>query len=135
MCHELVFRTPQPRVYTQRSFRAIGLMSMVALLLSACTSWYPMSLEPRAVPDKVRITTESERVSFRDARLVGDTAIAGLWKGGNPRSIRLVDIQHLEGGQTDVARTLGLIVVVPLALLGIAVLYVAVQLQCSPPYC
>ena len=121
MCHELVFRTPQPRVYTQRSFRAIGLMSMVALLLSACTSWYPMSLESRAVPDKVRITTVSlERVELKNARLVGDTAIAGLWKGGNPRSIRLVDIQHLEGGQTDFGRSIllgvGLVVGIPVGL-------------------
>lgn len=113
MCHELVFRTPQPRVYTQRSFRAIGLMSMVALLLSACTSWYPMSLEPRAVPDKVRITTESERVELKEARLVGDIAVAGSWKG-TPRSIRLVDMQLLEGGQIDPVRVILFGVGIPL---------------------
>ena len=120
MCHELVFRTPKPWVYTQSSFRAFALMSMVAVLSSACTSWRPIPLESVAVPDRVRITTVSrERVELRDARIVGDTAIAGLWKG-SPRSIRLVDIQLLELGQTDLGRTIplvaGLVVGIPLGL-------------------
>ena len=69
-----------------------------------------MSLESRAVPDNVRITTGSlERVELWDARLVGDTAVAGLSRGRNPRSIPLVDIQLLEGGQTDPLRTIGLV--------------------------
>ncbi len=94
--------------------RAMALMSMVTVLLSACTSWYPMSLESRALRYRARITTESfERVELKDARLIGDTAVAGLWKGGNPRSIQLVDIQLLEGGQVDPRRVILFGVVIP----------------------
>ena len=64
-----------PRPHHSTSFRAIALLSMVTMLLSGCTSWQPISLEPGAVPNKVRITTESERFVFKNARLVGDTAI------------------------------------------------------------
>ena len=101
---------------TRNSFRAIVLWTMVTVLLSGCTSWYPMSLEPRSVPYRVRITTESERVVLKEASLVGDSAVAGSWEGGNPRSIQLVDVQTLEGWQLHFGRTIGLIVGVPLLL-------------------
>ncbi len=116
MCHDPVFRTPKPPMNTRNSFRAIVMWSMVTVLLSGCTSWYPMSLEPRAVPYRVRITTESERVVLTEASLVGDSAVAGSWTGGNPRSIQLVDVRFLEGGQLALGRTFGLIVGVPLLL-------------------
>ena len=105
-----------PRPRRSNSFRATVLLSMVTVLMSACTSWYPLSQEPRAVPYRVRITTESERVVLTEARLVGDTAVAGSWTGGNPRSIQLVDVRLLEGGQLALGRTFGLIVGIPLGL-------------------
>lgn len=101
------------RPHHSHSFRATVLLSMVMVLLSACTSWYPMSLEPRALPYRVRITTESERVELKEARLVGDIAVAGSWKG-TPRSIRLVDMQLLEGGQIDPVRVILFGVGIPL---------------------
>ena len=119
MCRDPVFRTPKPPMYTRTSFRAIVLWSMVAVLLSGCTSWYPMSLEPSAVPYRVRITTESERVELKEARLVGDTAVAGSSKG-DLRSIRLVDMQLLEGGQGDPKRVILFGIGIPLLLALIA---------------
>ncbi len=104
-----------PRPHHPDSFRATVLLSMVTVLMSACTSWYPMSQEPRAVPYRVRITTESQRVVLTEASLVGDTAVSG-WTGGNPRSIQLVDVRFLEGGQLALGRTIGLIVGIPLGL-------------------
>ena len=101
-----------PHLHRSTSFRAIALLSMAAMLLSACTSWQPISLESGAVPNNVRITTEGERVVLRDARLVGDTAVAGRWMVTHnitpPRSIRLTDIQLMERRQTHVYRTVGL---------------------------
>lgn len=117
-----------PRPHHSNSFRAIVPMSMVTVLLSACTSWQPISLEPSAVPHKVRITTESERIELKDARLVGDTAIAGLLKGRNPRSSRLVDIQLLERGQIDSGRTILLVVGIPVGLVAGLLALAAVRL-------
>lgn len=110
-----------PRQNHSNSFRAIVLMSMVTLLLSACTSWHPISTEAPAFPDRIRITTESlDRFELRDAILVGDTAIAGSLRGGDPHSVRLVDIRLLELGQIDPGRTIplvvGLVVGIPLGL-------------------
>ena len=102
------------------SFRAIALLGMVTVLLSACTSWYPMSPEERVVPYRVRITTESERVVFTGARLVGDTAVAGMWQGSNYRSIRLPDIRLLEGGRVDPKRVILYGVGVPFLLVVVA---------------
>jgi len=103
-------------LHRSSSFRTIALLGIVTVLLSACTSWYPMSLEPRGLPDKVRITTESERVELWSAGFVGDTAIAGSVKGRNRRSIRLVDMQALEGGSFNFQRTVLAVVGIPFLL-------------------
>jgi hypothetical protein len=106
-----------PRPHHCKPFGAIVLLSMVTMLSPACTSWHPIPLEAPAYPDRVRITTENlERVELRDAVLVGDTAIAGLSRGGNPRSVRLVDVRLLELGQIDPGRTIPLVVGIPLGL-------------------
>ena len=100
-----------PHLHHSNSFRAIALLSMAAMLLSACTTWQPIFLEPGAVPDQVRITTESERFVFKNARLVGDTAIVstGTWDITTPlRSVRVIDIQVLERKKISIGRTMGL---------------------------
>ena len=98
-----------PHLHHSNSFRAIALLSMVTMLLSGCSTWFPMSVEERGgIPSRIRVTTETERVHLKDARLVGDTAIAGVWNR-NPRSIRIVDIQLLERSQIDAYRTIGFV--------------------------
>ena len=98
MGREPIFRTCRPRAYTRSSLRTIALMGLIAMLLSACTAWYPMSLESRAVPDKVRVTTVSlERVELRDARLVGDSAVATMRSGPEIVGGRMMDDERGRG--------------------------------------
>ena len=106
-----------PRPRHPNSFRAVVLLSMVTVLSSACTSWYPISPESPGFPSMVRVTTESDRVMLRDARRVADTAIAGLGKGRIPRSIRLDDIRGLEGGQVNSRRVVLFAVGIPVLVL------------------
>lgn len=105
-----------------RSYRPVAVV-LVVLHLNACTSWQQISLQTGPVPEKVRVTTENDRFVLNTTRLVGDTAIAGMWSGRNAslrasslirdeglRVIPLTDILLVERGRHSPARTAGLVV-------------------------
>ncbi len=121
-----------------RRYRPVALV-LVVLHLNACTSWQPISLQTGPPPEKVRVTTENEQFVLTDTRLVGDTAIAGTWKGGpyGPRPpagrvvdglhiVRLTDALLLERATFSPLRTFGLVVGI-----GIAAFFAAVGIACA----
>lgn len=111
-----------PHPHHSASFRTIALLSMVTMLLSACTSWQPISLQTGPIPQKVRVTTESDRFVLNATRLVGDTAISGLARTTrgdvSRRSILLADASLVEQSHFSLGRTLGLIALIPYATFG-----------------
>ena len=104
-----------------RRYRPVALV-LVVLHLNACTSWQPISLQTGPIPQKVRVTTESDRFVLNATRLVGDTAISGLARttrgDGSRRSILLADAWLVEQSHFSYVRTLGLIVLIPYATFG-----------------
>ena len=112
-----------PCPHHSTSFRTIALLSMVTMLLSACTSWQPISLQSGAVPYQVRITTESERFELKAGHLFGDTVITGLRMVRHDitrsRSIRIVDIQLLERRKISRNHTVLLVLGITLGFLAV----------------
>lgn len=121
-----------------RRYRPVALV-LVVLHLSACTSWQPISLQTGPVPEKVRVTTETDRFVLTDTRLVGDTAIAGRLNVGpygplpptvmvvdGLHIVRLTDASLLERATFSPLRTIGLV-----AGLGFAALFAAMRIACA----
>lgn len=112
-----------PHLHHSNSFRAIALLSMVTMLLPACTSWQPISLQSGAVPYQVRITTESERFGLKAGHLFGDTVITGLqmvrYDITHVRSVRVIDIQLLERKKISRNRTVLLVLGITLGFLAV----------------
>ncbi len=125
-----------------RRYRPVALV-LVVLHLNACTGWQPISLHTGPPPEKVRVTTETDRFVLNDTRFVGDTAIAGTWNGrptdthldlsefvGGLRTVPLTDALYVERASFSPLRTLGLVVGI-----GFAVFVAAIAIACSGGGC
>lgn len=123
---------------SMRRYRPVAVV-LVVLHLSACTSWQSISLQTGPPPEKVRVTTDTERFVLHDTRLVGDTAIAGTWSGrpigilphsaivaDGLRTVRLTDAMLVERGSFSPLRTFALVVGV-----GFAALWSAILISCA----
>ena len=79
--------------------------------LSACHKWSYSPLSPSQTvseePDRVRVTTSSDRWVLESPRVEGDSLFGLMAKSGETRAIPLGEIQRLEIRESDVLATVG----------------------------
>ena len=70
---------------------------LIASAASGCTTWHSVELDAGAPPQRLRLTTDAERIELTEARIVGDS-VSGLWRGA-PRAVARRDVQEAERGE------------------------------------
>ncbi len=121
-----------------RRYRPVALM-LFGLHLNACSTWQPVPVNLRQLieeeqPDRIRIfQPDGTRIEVRNPRVETDSLTAEvpvrlspLEFGTETVKIPLTDVHAFEIRRFDMARTLGLIVAVPLATLGGLLLLVGI---------
>lgn len=88
--------------------RWMFLVTLFALLSgSGCTSWRPAQVSDAPYPNRVRVSlVEAKVVYVDDARILGDTALAGRLPSLQPYSVPLGKIQEVQEKYTSAGRTL-----------------------------
>jgi hypothetical protein len=127
-------------VLTLASRRLAGFacLSMVVLTLSACFTWRPYdagsgSLAGEHLPNRLRVTRQdSTRVALTRPFLHSDTLFGRSQR--DTIAVPVADIAFLERERFSITRTLGAVVGVPAAALGLTFLVVCGEGDCEPTY-
>jgi hypothetical protein len=119
---------------TRRPF--LCLLALLGLGLGGCVTWGPYEAtlsEGQPLPSSLRATRrDSSQVSFTDPFVRGDT-LHGRARADSV-GLPVADIAHLERERVSIGRTLGVVVGVPAAFLGITYLVVCFNGCAQPTY-
>jgi hypothetical protein len=129
---------------TRRPF--LCLLALFGLGLGGCVTWRPYEAtlsEGQPLPSSLRATRrDSSQVSFTDPVIRGDTLYGRVAQGrpmygrawGDSVGLPVADIAHLERERVSIGRTLGVVVGVPAAFLGVTYLVVCFNGCPQPTY-
>jgi hypothetical protein len=116
----------------------LGCLAFVVLALTACFSWRPYDagsgyLAGEPLPNRLRVTRQdSTRVALSRPFLHSDTLFGRSQR--DTIAVPVADIALLERERFSITRTLGAVVGVPAAALGLTFLVVCGEGQCEPTY-
>jgi hypothetical protein len=121
-----------------RRWYGFGCLALLVLTVAACFSWRPYDagsglLAGEPLPNRLRVTRQdSTRVALTKPFLHSDTLFGRRQR--DTIAVPLADIAFLERERFSITRTLGAVVGVPAAALGLTFLVVCGEGQCQPDY-
>jgi hypothetical protein len=116
----------------------LGWLAFLVLALTACFTWRPYDagsgyLAGDRLPNRLRVTRQdSTRIALSKPFLHSDTLFGRIQR--DTIAVPVADIVLLERERFSITRTLGAVVGVPAAALGLTFLVVCGEGQCEPTY-